>query len=501
MQIPTPPSDFEKYLYVDQNKFVLYLLGVFSSSLLIAGNFLFIYKHPTLYPYAIFVSVFSIYLILSYYVGVFGKKFDLKKHRKITSYPSYNKTIDVYLPSCGEPIEIIRNTFQHVKNLNWPQDRLRVYVLDDSGNPNVMDLAHNYGFYYVSRENRGELKKAGNIRNAFKITRGDFILILDADFCPRPDMLQEMMPYFDNEEIAIVQSPQFFEIKPEDPWVQKGAAYVQELFYRLIQVSRNTWNASVCVGTCAVYRRKALEPHGGTAAIAYSEDLHTGFQAISDGWKIEYIPLNLSKGICPDNASAFITQQYRWCTGSFSLFINPKFWINKIGLQTRLAYLSGMLYYVATATGLFMIPVPGIIMVWAFPEAVFWYNVLFSIPSFLYGSFAIALWSKNKWGLYLIYIRQVSYWAHAFAIYDKLKNKTIPWVSTGDVNIKKRTSSTYARFKNHIMNWNLIVFCLTFSGIFYRMADFPYYHFLPNLFFCILNFYIPLVILKNLDND
>lgn len=37
----------------------------------------------------------------------------------------------------------------------------------------------------VLRSNAPELKKAGNLRNAFSITSGEAIAIFDADFCPR----------------------------------------------------------------------------------------------------------------------------------------------------------------------------------------------------------------------------------------------------------------------------------------------------------------------------
>lgn len=500
MRLPTPPTFREKYSYVEQNKFFLYLFGIISFLFLSVGMGIFIYKYPGAIAYSVFAILMFMYLGLSYYVGVFGETFGLLDHnqfiRRHKFAPDEAPSIDVYLPSCGEPIEVINNTFRYVSKLQW-NGKLNIYVLDDFGSKEVKNLAEAYRFYYIHRTNPGEMKKAGNIRYAFKKTTGDFILILDADFVPREEMLYELMPYFRVKSVAIVQSPQFFDIFHEDSVIQKGAAYVQELFYRLIQVNRNTWSASVCVGSCAIYRRSALEPHGGTAAIPYSEDLHTGFQAISDGYKVKYIPINLSKGLCPDNAQAFVSQQYRWCTGSFTLFLNPKFWTADITANQRIAYLSGMLYYIATALGVFLTPIPAIFMLIFHPEGIFWFNVLFSIPSFLYGILAIAMWSKSQWGVHALIIRQITYWAHVMAIYDKIKNKTMPWISTGSIS---RSGVLFKRFKALVLNWNLIVFVFTFGGIMYRVGEFELYNFIPSLFFCFFNYYIGLIIMDRISD-
>ena len=89
----------------------------------------------------------------------------------------------------------------------------------------------------IRRDNRPELKKAGNLRYAFARTSGELYAIFDADFCPRPDFLRETVPYFEAEpSIGILQTPQFFRRREEQTWVEQGAGSSQELFYRLIQV-------------------------------------------------------------------------------------------------------------------------------------------------------------------------------------------------------------------------------------------------------------------------
>lgn len=74
-------------------------------------------------------------------------------------------SVDVFLPSCGEPLAMLENTFTHVAALRWSGE-LTVYCLDDSARPEVERLADRFGFVYLSRPNRDELKKAATCGSA-----------------------------------------------------------------------------------------------------------------------------------------------------------------------------------------------------------------------------------------------------------------------------------------------------------------------------------------------
>ena len=262
--LPCAPSDEEKLSYLKANRTIIYAFGVFSFICINIGIILFIhssYYFLVLLPFGLYQFF---YLSFSYVIGLFGRDFDYKWHQEQFARPevkSYKPSVDIYLPSCGEPMEILNNTYTYVNQIVYPN--YKVYVLDDKDRKEVKELAAAFGFNYIVRNNRPHLKKAGNIRYAFQHTSGDLFTIFDADFCPRHDFLQETVPYFYIfPEVAVLQTPQFFRVREEQTWVEKGAGSVQELFYRLIQVNRNRFQASICVGTSAVYRREALVPFG-----------------------------------------------------------------------------------------------------------------------------------------------------------------------------------------------------------------------------------------------
>lgn len=496
--LPTPPTDTQKYLYVRQNKGIFYTWAILSSMLLFSGMYIFVWANPELFGYTIFITFLLMYLAVSYIIGLKGENFDLPRHQGIVD--KYKEeaekfSVDVFLPICGEPLDVIKNTWSYVKQLTWP-GQINIYVLDDGWSDAAKAAAEEMGLNYIRRDNRPTLKKAGNVRNAFTQTSGDFIVIFDADFCPRSDFLYEALPYMAWDPlIAIVQTPQFFEIKKVQNWIERGAGFVQELFYRLIQVSRNTWGASICVGSCAVYRRKALEPLGGTYPIEHSEDLHTGFSMLMQGFKVRYIPINCAMGVCPDILQSFFIQQYRWCTGSTSLLTNPMFWKTKLPIMARLSFLSGMCYYAATATALFMGIVPSMFVVWVHPDKVVWFSIIFYGPSFLFGTLFMALWSKAPASAIFdsMRIRQVSYYAHLFALKDRIFKSTVPWIPTGNA---KNNVQRFTSFRNILWIWTSFSTFWVLAGCFYHMDSLTDYNFYPTLFFSMFNYTISSSILK-----
>ncbi len=276
------------------------------------------------------------------------KKFDNSNHIKLMQNFLYKKehpSVDIFLPICGEPDSVIIETWKAVKKLDYPN--IKVYVLDDKKERSKRIIAEDFKFNYLTRDNN-EYKKAGNLRNAFEQTKGEFILIIDADFKPENNFLHHTLPYFNDKEIAIVQTPQAFDYKNKKG-LEQGAGNIQDFFYSIVQPARDSFGGAICVGTNAVYRRTALDKIGGNVLIEHSEDVWTGFALIKAGYKLKYIPYNLAYGDCPDNPYAYFKQQTRWAQGSSSLVASKFFWETKLSVMQRLSYLSGFLFYVYSA--------------------------------------------------------------------------------------------------------------------------------------------------------
>lgn len=449
--LPAPPDDTEKYSYIDRQLPYLatvMMIGFLSATL----SQLWFEAASGWWPFAIFTFVGMLSFGLALPLSFVGRGFDLDLHNaRVRSWrPRHYPDVDVFLPICGEPIEVLGNTWAGVQSLMHAyRGVVRAFVLDDGADPAAERLAAQFGFDYVIRPNRGENKKSGNLRYAFARTQGEFIVILDADFVPRADFLAETLPYMDDLAVAIVQTPQFFRTDPRQTWVEQAAGAVQEVFYRSIQVARDRLGASICVGSCAVYRRTALEAEGGTTLIAYAEDVHTGLDARRNGWKLTYVPLALATGMCPDNIDAFVRQQYRWCTGSTSTILTSRLWTVPMSVRARLTYLSGFCYYLQTALATFAVPLIPICLLTFRPLTISPENSRLIIIALAASLAVVPIWNRSEYATRdVVPLTMARGWAHALAIWDYLRGKTMAWQASG------AGVSSVRRFHLGVLVWN-----------------------------------------------
>ena len=125
---------------------------------------------PALAPFLVVLAINLTGTAVSLTVGMARRRMSVTTHlHKRQRFAGAPPSVDVFLPTAGEPTELLENTYRHIASLRW-EGELMVYVLDDGDRPEVRDLALTYGFAYLVRENRGYLKKAGNMRAAFTRT-------------------------------------------------------------------------------------------------------------------------------------------------------------------------------------------------------------------------------------------------------------------------------------------------------------------------------------------
>ncbi len=428
--LPMPPNDLEKYAYIDrQLPYLTMSMVVGFTAATLSQVWFEISTGWWIFAFFTFTSTASFGLSIP--LCFIGRGFDLDRHNAQvrTWSPRAYPRVDIFLPICGEPIEVLRNTWRGVFELVHAYPGVAVpYVLDDGADPMARATAAELGFTYVIRPNRGEDKKSGNLRYAFAHTRGEYVVVLDADFAPRADFLAETLPYMDDARIGIVQTPQHFRTDSRQTWVERAAGAVQEVFYRSIQVSRDRLGASICVGSCAVYRRAALAMEGGTTLIAYAEDVHTGLDARRNGWGLIYVPLALATGMCPDNLDAFVRQQYRWCTGSTSTVLTSRLWTVPMTLRARLTYVSGFFYYVQTALAVFAVPLIPVCLLTFRPHTISPVNSRLIVIALAASLTLVPLWNRSDYrAVDVVPLTIARGWAHALAIWDYLRGKTMAW--------------------------------------------------------------------------
>ncbi len=487
--LPDPPTERERDLYLSSQHRWLIPATFAGYMLIVVGVTYFVLSNPWSGLLLVPLGLSTLSTVLSLVTSVQRSRVSLTGHRTLVEgwWPARWPSVDIFLPSAGEPLEVLDNTFAHVQRVFW-RGRLTVYVLDDSGRREVEQMARRRGFVYLTRPDRGHLKKAGNLRFGYAHSRGDHIAILDADFVPRRDFLHELVPYFDDPTVGIVQSPQYFDVRVGMNWLQRAAGSTQVLFYRYIQPARDRNDAAICVGTSAIYRRAALEQGGGFAAIDHSEDMYTGINLAEAGFTLRYVATVVTKGVCPDTFASFVTQQYRWCAGSMSLMFSRHFHAIPMTFWQRMCYWAGFMYYVTTALDVLTIAVPSLLMVWFVADQVGTENYVFVLLALMVRQALIPFITGNSDSLVNLARIQATYsFAHLVQIFDHLRgHEDDGWVATGAAK-----SSSRARRITRTAQVVLIGSqALMVAGLIWRVPEYGLEKYWAMIVFAVFNLYI-----------
>jgi cellulose synthase (UDP-forming) len=252
------------------------------------------------------------------------------------------KKIDVLIPATNEPIDIIENTLKHAVDMEYSH---RVFILNDGNSEEVKDLAKRYKVTYIQRApHERTYAKSGNLNHGLKFSDAEFFAVFDSDHVPKKTFLTELLPLFENERVALVQTPQHY--TNTDNFIASGTAQAQEIFYKYVQPAKNSYNSSFCVGTNMIYRRSAIDSIGGIALRDHSEDVWTTIQLHEKGYESVFYNKVLAEGRAPSTIQSFFRQQTRWARGGFSLFFthNPLFQ-SSLTLDQRLQYFFSNIHY------------------------------------------------------------------------------------------------------------------------------------------------------------
>jgi cellulose synthase (UDP-forming) len=258
-------------------------------------------------------------------------------------------SIDILIPTYNESLDVVKLSVLTAISMDWPSDRLRIYVLDDGRRPEFHAFCAEIGVGYMARGSN-EHAKAGNLNAALALTDGEFVAVFDCDHIPTRSFLQICMGWFLKEpNLAMLQTPHFF-FSP-DPFEKnlntfRAVPNEGELFYGLVQDGNDLWNAAFFCGSCAILRRKPLMEVGGMAVETVTEDAHTALKLNRAGYDTAYLAVPQAAGLATESLSRHIGQRIRWARGMAQIFRldNPLFG-RGLSIGQRMCYLNAMLHF------------------------------------------------------------------------------------------------------------------------------------------------------------
>jgi cellulose synthase/poly-beta-1,6-N-acetylglucosamine synthase-like glycosyltransferase len=281
-------------------------------------------------------SLTTLYIAILCAVAVYGL------HRYILVYLYLKHRNDIYQPKTtfGELPKITvqlpmfnedtvaERIIKHSCLLDYPLDKLEIQVLDDSTDHSA-DIARKavnewaakgYPIKYIHRVDRKGYK-AGALAEAMKEASGDYIAIFDADFIPPRDMLKNVVNYFTDDKIGMVQV-RWDHLNRDASLLTKSQAIFLDGHFVIEHTARNRSGRFMHFnGTAGVWRRSCIDDGGGWEHDTLTEDLDLSYRCQMKGWQFVYLPQFCAPAELPPEMIAFKQQAHRWTKGSFQTAI------------------------------------------------------------------------------------------------------------------------------------------------------------------------------------
>ncbi len=303
------------------------------------------------------LAFYSLWLVELYnftslaFLGFYGWRWSEPNRPPAT--PGYR--IDVFVTTYDEPREVVEATLAGCAALRYPHE---TFLLDDGRRPEMEALAGEWGARWLCRPDNSHAK-AGNINHALGVTNGELVLCLDADHVPLPDALDAIVGYFDDDKVALVQSPHDFYNQDSVQHYEAGR-HEQSLFFEVVCPGKDRHNGAFWCGSAALLRRQALVGLGGVSTETIAEDFHSTIKLHGAGWTTRYHDEVLVQGVAPHDMDGYLLQRDRWARGNLAVLTLPESPLGRhchLTARQRLSYLGSLFAYGAGASRLLMIVV------------------------------------------------------------------------------------------------------------------------------------------------
>ena len=296
-----------------------------------------------LIPYFTILIILSIYGIHRYYLVYLYMKNRDKAPRPQKQFERLPR-VTIQLPMFNERY-VVERLLEAVTRIDYPRELLEIQVLDDSTDETRIVCSRLVSEYasgghpisYHHRDHR-EGFKAGALAEGMKSATGEFIAVFDADFAPPPAILREMVHYFTDPKVAVVQG--------RWTWINRHYSNLSEVEAILLDghfviehggrnFSGRFFNFN---GTAGMWRRAAIDDAGGWQHDTLTEDTDLSYRAQLKGWKFVYAPNIVCPSELPVEINSFKTQQARWAKGLIQVAkkLLPMIWRSDEPLKIKL---------------------------------------------------------------------------------------------------------------------------------------------------------------------
>ncbi|MFT5280880.1 MAG: cellulose synthase/poly-beta-1,6-N-acetylglucosamine synthase-like glycosyltransferase [Flavobacteriaceae bacterium] len=265
---------------------------------------------------ATYIQVFFLYTF-------FDKKYSIKKHTKVSlkSYPA----VTVLVPCWNEEDSVV-STVKSLLNLEYPQSKLFITLIDDGSTDSTWDVMQKYSKHsqitLLKKENGG---KHTALNMGIEHTSTGFICSFDADTTVVPDALKQAMQYFHNDAELMALGGTVLISKPKTI-IQKAQSVEYQMFSFSKKMLGLLNGVLVVPGAFSLFKKEALLEVGGYNSGHNLEDLELTYRMQMAGLKVNQCDTAFVYTDGPVTPKQLFKQRLRWSYG----FINNCFDYRKV---------------------------------------------------------------------------------------------------------------------------------------------------------------------------
>ena len=300
-------------------------------------------------PFTLFV--FDIFIIAAILITAYTCNFyylailSTRRNEKLKVIPLDAPSITIQLPIYNEKYVATR-LVNAVCAMEYPKDKMRIMVIDDSDDEtveilkNVINDYKSQGFdiEHIRRGTRAGYK-AGALKYAMKTTNTEFVAIFDADFIPPKWFLKRAIPHFAEHNIGMIQC-RWGHVNENYSAITQVQALSLDFHFLIEQKAKSNSHLFMSFnGTAGIWRRECIEDSGGWHTATLVEDLDLSYRAQMKGWKCLFLPDIVVEAELPVQMNAAKRQQFRWAKGSIQCAVKLLFDIaikRKIAVEAKI---------------------------------------------------------------------------------------------------------------------------------------------------------------------
>jgi len=222
-------------------------------------------------------------------------------------------TVAVIVP-CWNEATTVGATCESLLALRYPKEKLEVILVDDGSTDATPLVMSHFALHpqvkIIRKENGG---KHTALNAGIAATEAEFIGCLDADSFVEPDALGEIIPCFNDLQVAAVTGAMSVHKPITMLQHMQNAEYIFGITFRHAIASIN--GLYVTPGPFSFYRRDVINNLGGFRYGHQTEDMEMALRIQQAGYGIENAPRARVYTKAPATIAKLVKQRTRWTTG------------------------------------------------------------------------------------------------------------------------------------------------------------------------------------------